>query len=200
MSKLIVFEGIDGSGKTTQAKLLYEALVAADVRCIITREPGGTALGSLLRDEIVEAGGMSPNTELLMFAADRAYHMEKIIKPALDDGIVVICDRYVHSTIAYQGSINGINQELLTAVTKDVYPADLTFYMRREHTHIKNPSDAIESRGLYYYMSVIKAYDRLWKSDYMNMRKIEAGDSIRSIHDTVKLIYLCTVGLHAKSA
>ena len=103
----ITFEGPDGSGKTTQSQLLLGRLLEAGYDAVWTREPGGTRLGELLRDLMLntdtELGEASPRVEALLLAASRAHHVDEVIRPALNEKKVVLCDRFVDSTIAYQG-------------------------------------------------------------------------------------------------
>src|ERR1700752_560031 len=101
----ITFEGIDGSGKSTQLKLLNSFLRARGCQAVVTREPGGTALGLRLREALLDAlEEVDPLTELLVFAADRAQHVRRKLMPALESGAVVISDRYADATVAYQGA------------------------------------------------------------------------------------------------
>jgi dTMP kinase len=106
----IVFEGGDGAGKSTQAALLSERLEASGRTVLRTREPGGTPIGEKLRALVLEYGhgDVDPRTEALMFAASRAAHVEQLIRPALAAGTAVVCDRYVDSSVAYQGIGRGL--------------------------------------------------------------------------------------------
>jgi dTMP kinase len=130
MSKgtFVVFEGGEGAGKSTQAQMLYEALQCADRPALLTREPGATPLGQRIRHLLLSPepephlpGNLPhppqlvipPMAELLLYAADRAAHVEQVIRPALARGDVVICDRYVDSSVAYQGGGRGVQQVLL---------------------------------------------------------------------------------------
>jgi dTMP kinase len=99
----VTFEGLDGSGKSTQAALLRARLEADGDEVVGTREPGGTALGEQLRDLVLHGEHMSAWAEALIYAAARAQHVEEVIRPALERGAAVICDRYVDSSVAYQG-------------------------------------------------------------------------------------------------
>ncbi len=99
----VTFEGLDGSGKSTQAELLRSRLEADGVEVISTREPGGTELGEQIRDLVLHGGDVTPWAEALLYAAARAQHVEVVIRPALERGASVICDRYVDSSVAYQG-------------------------------------------------------------------------------------------------
>ena len=100
----IAFEGGDGAGKTTQVRLLAQRLAAAGREPLLTRQPGGTALGRRLRDLVLHGDPMTARAEALIFAADKAQHVEEVIRPALDAGAVVITDRYTDASVAYQGA------------------------------------------------------------------------------------------------
>jgi dTMP kinase len=102
-SMFVTFEGVDGSGKSTQAELLRARLEAEGLDVVATREPGGTELGEKLRNLVLHGGHVSPWAEALMYAAARAQHVDEVIRPALERGATVICDRYVDSSVAYQG-------------------------------------------------------------------------------------------------
>ena len=99
----VTFEGLDGSGKSTQAELLRARLEADGVDVVSTREPGGTELGERVRDLVLHGGHVTPWAEALLYAAARAQHVDEVIRPALERGATVICDRYLDSSVAYQG-------------------------------------------------------------------------------------------------
>ena len=115
MSHFITFEGIEGSGKSTQAARLADALKRAGHEVVTTREPGGTELGRKLRAILLEADAVAPTaeTELFLYLADRAEHVSRLIRPALDRGAVVICDRFSDSTLAYQAWGRGLDVEMV---------------------------------------------------------------------------------------
>ena len=101
----LTLEGGDGAGKTTQAALLEDWLVARGRRVVRTREPGGTEVGAIIRDIVLHhRGDVSPRAEALLYAADRAHHVATVVRPALDRGDVVVQDRYLDSSVAYQGA------------------------------------------------------------------------------------------------
>ena len=114
----ITFEGIDGSGKSTQLRLLGTFLHAQGCDALLTREPGGTTLGLRLRAALLAMEEVDPLTELLVFAADRAQHVRRMLRPALAEGRVVISDRYADATVAYQGAGRGFARELISQIVQ----------------------------------------------------------------------------------
>ena len=115
MVRLITFEGADGTGKSTQIRALESYLIQRGYSCVVTREPGGTALGKLIRKVLLEGEGheIASSTELFLYLADRAQHVNDVILPAIKAGKIVLCDRFTDSTIAYQGYGRGIELSLL---------------------------------------------------------------------------------------
>ena len=128
----MTFEGADGSGKSTQAELLRRALAAEGRDVVLTREPGGTDLGERVRELVLNGPSMGAWAEAALFAASRAQHVEEVVRPALERGAVVLCDRYVDSSLAYQGIARGLGvQEVLElnlGVTGGLLP-DVTFLL-----------------------------------------------------------------------
>lgn len=116
--KFITFEGGEGTGKSTQAKKLAERLETLGIATLVTREPGGTALGEDIRALIMKDRPQDPVTELMLFAAARAEHMTAVIRPALDDGTWVISDRFIDSTRVYQGKLYRVEPELIALLEK----------------------------------------------------------------------------------
>lgn len=112
----LTFEGLDGSGKTTQAQLLGARFEADGLEVVLTREPGGTPLGEEIRELLLHGGDVAPWAEAALYAASRAQHVEQVIGPALARGATVICDRYVDSSVAYQGIGRGLGLEEVLAL------------------------------------------------------------------------------------
>jgi dTMP kinase len=128
----VTFEGLDGSGKSTQLQLLADRLVALGRDVVATREPGGTELGEQVRDLVLHGGHVAPWAEAALYAASRAQHVEEVIRPALERGAVVLCDRYVDSSVAYQGVARGLGLERvldLNLVAVGGLLPDLTFLL-----------------------------------------------------------------------
>jgi dTMP kinase len=152
----IVFEGIDGSGKSTQANLLYRKLTRDGYSCIVTEEPGGTHEGKKIRDLLLNPGfHISPKTELFLFLADRAQHVSSVIQPALEEAKIVICSRYFFSTLVYQGIARKTAEfDFLKAINlfavSNIVP-DVVFYLDvvPEHGLKKAKSNTAQVMGLH---------------------------------------------------
>ena len=132
---LISFEGGDGVGKTTQIRILADLLAAADVDHVLTREPGGTGLGGAIRELLLHGGDIAPRAEALLYAADRAHHVATRIRPALERGAVVLTDRYLDSSVAYQGAARALGPEDVRALSlwaTDGLLPDLTILLDAE--------------------------------------------------------------------
>lgn len=190
--RLITVEGIDGTGKSTQAELLCAALRRMGVPCLHTREPGGTAVGARLRELLLHGGDvpLAPVTEMLLLAADRAQHVAEVIRPALERGEVVVCERYVDSSLAYQGA-SGVPLEAIRVVneiaTGGLRP-DLTllFDLDPEASLRKGTADRIEARTLAYHRKVREAFRRIREEEPERVVLVPvAGRSPSEIHRDV---------------
>ena len=151
------FEGVDGAGKTTQVNLLADYLRALGREVVVTREPGGTALGTQIRAMLLTTNPdeeISPRTEALLFAADRAQHVSEVIRPALERGAVVITDRYLDSSLAYQSGGRELTADDIRTLsmwaTNNLLPARtylLDIDPRASHTRLEHAEDRMESAG-----------------------------------------------------
>lgn len=185
----VTFEGIDRSGKTTQARLLCEALGDA---ALGVREPGGTAAGervrAILKDQSVT---LSPETEALLFAATRAELVSEVILPALAEGRVVVSDRFLDSSLAYQGGARGLGIEDVERVNRFATRAlrpDVTFLLEidpAEAAARAGEHDRFEEEGASLQEAVMAAYERLIELDPDRWRRIDATRSPEEIHAEV---------------
>ncbi len=127
--KLIAIEGIDGSGKTTIAKKLVHRLIEMNIDAHYTTEPTSSSIGRIIREDIILADRRpSPILEALLFAADRIWHVENVIAPAILSGVWIVCDRYVHSSIAYQGA-RGASTDWIREINRFILKPDWAFYI-----------------------------------------------------------------------
>ncbi len=178
----ITLEGIDGVGKTTQALLLKEYLEEKGYQVLHTFEPGGTALGGQIRALLLnpEHKELHSMTEILLYAADRAQHVYETVRPALETGKIVICERFVDSSVAYQGyglglDINGI-KEVNQWATGGLIP-NLTIYLDADPAEslAKTKGDRIEQRTLDYYARVRAGFHAMAQEQPERFRVISAG-------------------------
>lgn len=199
----ITFEGIDGSGKSTQLRMLADTLRERGVDILVTREPGGTPLGRRLREAFLETEEtVAPMAELLSFAADRAQHVEFLIKPSIADGRVVISDRYADATFAYQGAGRGFTEEQVNSVidlaTGGLKPDltlffDITVEEAIRRMNVRDEGDAKRNRmddeTAEFYGRVRKSYLGIASREPERFKIIEAGRSVEAIHtDVVEMV------------
>ena len=161
----VTFEGLDGSGKTTQIDLLRAKLEAEGRAVVVTREPGGTALGELIRPVVLEGPEMAPWPEAALFAAARAQLVTEVIRPALARGADVVCDRYVDSSLAYQGIARGLGLERVLELNLDAVGGllpDKTFLLvveaRAAAGRVGDSPDRIERESATFQERVAAAY------------------------------------------
>jgi dTMP kinase len=197
----ITFEGIDGSGKSTQLRLLGNFLRANGCDVLLTREPGGTTLGLRLRAALLDAmEEVDPLTELLVFAADRAQHVRRMLRPALAAGRVVISDRYADATIAYQGGGRGFAPKLISQIvqlaTEGLKP-DLTLLFdvsieessnrttRRSNNRSATP-DRLDIEHADFHTRVRDAYLQIALAEPERVKLIDTSGPVDQTHERVK--------------
>ena len=191
----ITFEGGDGSGKTTQIGELRKLLEEMGYKVLLTREPGGTLISEKIRTLLLdpENTGMDPVTETMLYAAARAQLVSEVIRPALEDGTIVICDRFVDSSIAYQGygrQLGDMVSEINAYGIGDCMP-DLTIYLRLDpgdgNRRINGRRlDRIEMESMDFHQRVFYGYDQLRDSSEGRIVSLDAAGSIREIADQIK--------------
>ena len=189
----ITFEGGDGCGKTTQIKLLDEYLRSKGYKTLLTREPGSKGLGIKLREILLNYDGdVSPTCESFLFLADRAQHVDCIIKPALEEGVVVLCDRHTDSTVAYQGYGRGLDLEqihnLNNIATNGLKP-DLTIVLdvdvETSQNRLGSEKDRMESAGLEFFERVRKGFLEIAKQEPERVKVIDSTQTIEEIHKQI---------------
>ena len=204
----ITFEGIDGSGKSTQLRLLGNFLKANGCDALLTREPGGTTLGLRLRAALLDAmEEVDPLTELLVFAADRAQHVRRRLRPALEANQVVISDRYADATVAYQGAGRGFSPELISQIvqlaTEGLKP-DLTLLFDlsiKESTNRmarrtggrnsgKLARDRLDIENADFHTRVRDAYLQIALKEPERMKLIDTSGPVEKTQDRVKEIII----------
>lgn len=198
--KLITFEGCEGSGKSTQIRLLSERLAAENVDFIVTREPGGSEVAEQIRKIILDAGNtaMCDECEALLYAAARVQHLREIIVPALNAGKLVICDRYVHSSLAYQGAARGLGEAYVAEINSlalGEFKPDLTLFLNISpddafaRKHGADENDRIEALGLAFHKKVYAGYLGLLDK-YPYMTAVDCGgnknQTAQKIYDILK--------------
>jgi dTMP kinase len=190
----VAFEGVEGAGKGTQIRLAKEWLEEQGAEVLVTREPGGTEVGEQLRKMLLdhETGHIEPKTEALLFAASRSQHVASVIRPALAEGKVVITDRYIDSSLAYQGSARGVGeQDVLTLnvwATQGLFP-DLVILLHLEPEagllrSLEEP-DRIEMEGGDFHAKVSDAYLRIAEEHPERFVIVDADDAPEKVHEGV---------------
>lgn len=189
----ITFEGADGCGKTTQLELLADYLKEKNKEVIITREPGAKGLGEKIREILLNYDGeVSDRCESFLFLADRAQHIDMIVNPAVEAGKIVLCDRHIDSSVAYQGYGRGLDIEQIDRLNMLatngrrpdltlVFDIDVETSMKR----VGKEKDRMESAGVEFFNRVRKGYLELAKQEPERIRVLDATKSIEEIHNKV---------------
>ena len=210
MSKglFVTFEGADGCGKTTQMKLLKEYLLCKGIDVVLTREPGGRGLGEKVREILLNYdGAVSDRCESFLFLADRAQNIDIIVNPAVESGKIVLCDRHIDSTVAYQGYGRGLDLErikMLNSIATNNRKPDLTFVfdidVETSMQRVGKEKDRLESEGKEYHNRVRNGYLEIAKQEPERIKVIDASMSIEEIHEEVKKVidFYLNYGKHSQ--
>lgn len=206
----ITFEGVEGSGKSTQSKLLAKILEENGHKVALTREPGWGHLGELIRKVILDERGLEldPFSELCLFCADRAQHVRDFIKPKLKAGEIVICDRYFDSTVVYQGHGRKLDKSLVNKIAKastlDLVP-DMTFLL---NLPVREGLSRLQTRGditkmdeepVEFHEMIRQGYMLLARKEPGRIKKVNADRDITLIHEEIKTIALDYLSLKSKA-
>ncbi len=195
--KFLVFEGCEGSGKSTQLRMLSEYLGKIGVNFIMTREPGGNPISEEIRKIILNGKNtaMCDECEALLYAAARIQHLKEIIEPALAAGKLVVCDRYVYSSLAYQGYARGLDDYVkeINAYALTNYPPDMTVFLdispedafKRKHGADEN--DRMEQLGLEFHKKVYAGYKELEK-EYADVRAVDCSGTKYRTAEKIRLL------------
>jgi len=197
--RFISLEGIEGTGKSTQAKLLSDYLKEKGFEVVLTEEPGGTQIGLRIRELLlsVEHKGMTAVTELLLYNASRSQHIREIIVPAISSGAIVITDRFTDSTIAYQGFGRGIDLSLINSIdliaTERLRPditilLDLDAEVGLKRNKRINKTDRLELEDLEFHQRVRNGYHNLAEKEPERIKLIDASAGIQEIHSRISSI------------
>ena len=193
----ITIEGGDGAGKSTQMDNIQKYFEELGYKCLRTREPGGTPIGEKLREILLDPDNkeMSPVTEMMIYAASRAQHVSEVIRPAVERGEIVICDRYVDSSIAYQafGRDLGAAVESVNKYAIDGVMPDITFWMdidpeagRKRIGNRENPDlDRLELDKLDFHYKVYEGYKSISEKCPDRVKRVDATKSIEEIRDEI---------------
>ena len=195
--KFITFEGADGSGKTTQIEKIKAYLENKGYECLLTREPGGSKLGNKIREILLHYDGKVDDLcELLLYMADRAQHVKTVIIPALEEGKIVLCDRYTDSSVAYQGYARGLDIERiekLNTIATDGLEPDLTvvFDIKTETAmeRVGSTKDRLEQEGIDFYRKLCRGYLELAKKFPSRIKVVNANLSVDEVYNQVKTLF-----------
>lgn len=192
----ISFEGVDGCGKTTQMHLCAERLVKMGYDVICSREPGGCALSEQIRGMLLakEDNGMFPETEALLFAAARAQHVHEVIAPAVRKGKIVLCDRFIDSSLVYQGAARNMGYDWVRQINRaarETCSPDKTVYLRMDHAEAlrrrgaATQLDRIEQQADSFFADTEKAYERLCREEPGRLLPLDGMGGVEDVQERV---------------
>ena len=189
----ITFEGCDGCGKTTQIELLDKYLKNKGFETVLTREPGAKGLGVRIREILLNYDGeVSPTCESFLFLADRAQHIDCIIKPALKEGKIILCDRHTDSTVAYQGYGRGLDIDrinMLNNIATSGLKPDLTIVLdvdvETSMQRVGKEKDRMESSGMEFFKRVRNGFLEIAKKEPERVKVINSADTIENINKQI---------------
>lgn len=210
---LITLEGNEGSGKSTQIRLLYRFLRKKGKRVFLTREPGGTPVGDRIRRILLDPakGDMSAACETLLYMASRSQLVRQVIRPRLEKGQVVLCDRWLDATVAYQGYAGGVDvgwiRALGHAATQGLRPSlslflDLPLRVGLRRARTRKFRDRMERKDLDFHRKVRRGYLRIAQQEPGRFKRIPvgAGDTVLAVHERIKKEVLRVIERRAKRA
>ncbi|AVN62675.1 dTMP kinase [Mesoplasma coleopterae] len=206
----ITIEGMDGSGKTTALQRVKKHLEDLNYKVVMTREPGGLPISEKIRDLILnkDSQGMEPWTEALLFIAARKEHVEKVIKPYLEQGYIVISDRFMDSTTAYQGGARGLGVDYLNELQKTIlegFLPDLTLYFELSFEDAEkrlsgrhDEKNRLDEEGRKFKESVKQAFEDLSKKEAQRITVIDASKTPDEVFEQTKNVILEKIELWKK--
>lgn len=212
MHKFITIEGVEGCGKTTQIKRLHAALQARDIPSLITREPGGCAIADKIRTILLDPSHthMVPTAELLLYAAARAQHVQEVVRPALEAGKVVICDRFTDATMAYQGYARGLSLETIETLAQlacaGIEPG-LTLWLdlpvevgieralQRNHSQASGSEARFDRESLQFHSRVHHGYAQLQAKHPQRIKRIDADATPEHVTERILEVVIRHLGI-----
>lgn len=208
--RLVTVEGVEGAGKSTQVARLAAWLAECGLRVVTTSEPDGSPLGVWVRRVLAEPAALDPLSECFLFATARAEHVRRVIRPALDDGALVVCDRFTDSTVAYQGYGRGVPLEVIAELNRlatDGLAPDLTLVLdldvgeglrRVQGRRDAEPGpDPFERLGLEFHERVRKGYRTLHEREPGRIAVVDAGRSEAAVAAAIRALVAARFGLEA---
>lgn len=194
----ITFEGPDGSGKSTQIRLFQERLAKEGIPCLVTREPGGTTISNRIRELLLDpmCTEMFPITEVYLYAASRAQHVAEIIGPAIENGELVLCDRYIDASIAYQAAGLGLQAEFVRRVSEEAtnglwpirtYLLDIPVSIGAQRISKRDTAgpDRIEARNASYHERVRQEFLLLSRRDPQRVKLLDGSQTVSEIAEQI---------------